>query len=176
MTGWTLLIATHAFAAATALPLGAWQLFRPIKGDRQHRVAGWVWVVAMLYVAVTSFWIRDLRAGQLSFLHVLSVVTIVTVTLGIVAARSGNIDLHRGNMRGSWLGLCAAFVGAVAVPDRLLPRFVLADPWQAAAALIAVAATTVLAVAAGSMRWPRPRTDREVRRCAPSGARRRACR
>lgn len=150
-----MLVASHAFAASVAIPLGAWQLFRPTKGDQQHRVAGRVWVGAMLYVAVSSFWIRDLRHGELSFLHVLSVVTLVTVTLGLVAARRGNIAAHRGNMRGSWLGLLGAFVGATVVPARLIPRFVLGEPAQAAAALLAVLATTALVVAAGSLVSPR---------------------
>lgn len=160
MTGWTLLIATHAFAASTALPLGLWQLLRTPKGDQHHRVVGRVWVGAMLYVAVTSFWIRDLRDGEFSFLHVLSVVTLVTVTLGVVAAWRGNVDLHRGNMRGSWLGLCGAFIGAVAVPDRVIPRFALSEPVQALAALAAVVATTALVVAAGS--WSQNVTERDL--------------
>lgn len=153
MTGWTLLIASHALAASVAIPLGGWQLFRPTKGDRQHRNVGRVWVVAMLYVAVTSFWIRDLRPGQLSFLHILSAVTLVTVGLGVVAVRSGNIDLHRGNMRGSWFGLLGAFVGATVVPDRLIPRFVVTEPDQALLAAACVAATTVIVIAAGRVPW-----------------------
>ena len=76
--GWSLLVATHAFAATVALVLGGVQLFLPTKGDRLHRHTGRVWVGLMVYVAVTSFWIRDIRAGQLSWLHVLSVVTLVT--------------------------------------------------------------------------------------------------
>ena len=43
---WSLLLATHAFAASVALPLGAWQLFRPTKGDHQHRLIGRTWVDA----------------------------------------------------------------------------------------------------------------------------------
>ena len=57
---WSLLLATHAFAASVALPLGAWQLFRPTKGDHQHRLIGRTWVVLMLYVSFTSFWIKEL--------------------------------------------------------------------------------------------------------------------
>lgn len=158
---WTVLIATHAFAASVAIPLGGWQLFRPTKGDRQHCIVGRVWVVAMLYVAVTSFWIRDLRPGELSFLHILSVVTLVTVTMGIIAAWRGNIDLHRGNMRGSWLGLLGAFVGATVVPDRLIPRFVVTEPGQAAVAALLVAVTTVIVLYVGSGRLATPRFGRQ---------------
>ena len=144
---WPLLIATHAFAAAVALLLGGWQLFLSTKGSRQHRLAGRVWVVLMLYVAVTSFWIRDLRSGEFSFLHVLSVVTVVTVTLGLVSAVRGSIQHHRGNMTGSWIGLLFAFVFAVAIPDRHIPTYVVTEPWDALIAGLSVVITTVLVVA-----------------------------
>ncbi len=152
MSGYHLLIAVHAFTALMALPLGAYQLLRRRKGDRQHRRVGRTWVVAMGFVAVSSFAIRDLRPGQLSLLHVLSVVTLVTVTMGVVQARRGNIESHRGFMRGSWFGLVGAFTGAVAVPDRLIPTFVVTEPVQAAGALAAVAACAVVIIAVGSLR------------------------
>ncbi|MGI9084084.1 MAG: DUF2306 domain-containing protein [Aeromicrobium sp.] len=145
---WSLLLATHAFAAAVALPLGVWQLFRPTKGDHQHRLIGRTWVVLMLYVSFTSFWIKELDPGEFSLIHILSVVTIVTVSLGMAAAIRGDVRSHRANMTGSWLGLLGAFIGAVAVPVRHIPTFVLAEPAQALAAFVAVLATTAAVVAA----------------------------
>jgi uncharacterized membrane protein len=165
MTGWTLLVASHAFAASVAIPLGGYQLFRRPRGDRRHRVVGRVWVAAMLYVSVTSFWLRDLRPGQLSFLHVLSVVTVVSVTLGVVAARRQDLARHRACMRGAWFGLLGAFVGAVAVPVRLIPRFALSEPGQAAAAALSVAATFVVVIALAIV------TDRAPRSGAPATSR-----
>jgi uncharacterized membrane protein len=143
---WSLLLATHAFAASVALPLGAWQLFRPTKGDHQHRLIGRTWVVLMLYVSVTSFWIKELKPGEFSLIHILSVVTIVTVSLGLFAAIRGDIQSHRGNMIGSWLGLMGAFIGAVAVPVRHIPTFVVTEPVQAFAAFVAVLATAATVV------------------------------
>jgi uncharacterized membrane protein len=156
---WSLLVATHAFSASVALPLGAWQLFRPIKGDLQHRLIGRTWVGLMLYVSVTSFWIKDLKPGEFSLIHILSVVTILTVNLGLFAAIRGDIRSHLGNMIGSWLGLLGAFIGAVAVPVRAIPTFVVTEPTHAIAALAAVLVTTaaVLALAqilAGSLAEP----------------------
>lgn len=146
---WTLLLASHAFAASVALPLGAWQLFFSTKGDDRHRFAGRVWVGLMLYVSFTSFWIKELNPGEFSLIHILSVVTIITVSLGITAAWRGNIESHRGNMIGSWIGLMGAFVGAVAVPVRHIPTFVVTEPAQAAVAGVLVLLTTVVVVAAG---------------------------
>lgn len=147
----TPLIATHAFAALTSLLLGAWQLFFSRKGSPLHRFVGRTWVVLMLYVSVTSFWIRELRSGQFSLLHVLSVVTIITVSLGFVSALRGDIPNHVGNMIGTWIGLSTAFVFAVAVPDRAIPQFVITEPIQAASAGLAVVVTTLALVGAGRL-------------------------
>ena len=143
---WSMLLATHAFAASVALPLGGWQLFRPTKGDLQHRLIGRTWVVLMLYVSFTSFWIKELRPGEFSLIHILSVVTIATVSLGLFAAIRGDIQSHRGNMIGSWLGLMGAFIGAVAVPVRHIPTFVVTEPVQAFAAFVAVVLTAAVVV------------------------------
>lgn len=151
MTGHHLLIAAHAFVALVALPLGAYQLLRRRRGDRQHVRVGRAWVFAMGFVVVSSFAIRDLRPGQLSLLHVLSVVTLVTVTLGVLHARRGNIGAHRGMMRGSWWGLVGAFTGAVAVPDRMIPTFVVTEPVSALAALGAVAACAAALIGLGRL-------------------------
>ena len=145
----TLLIATHAFCALTALLIGGWQLFFSVKGDRVHRLVGRLWVGLMLYVSVTSFWIRELRHGQLSLLHILSVVTFVSVILGIRDARRGNLRGHVGNMRGSWIGLCVAGMFAVGVPARAIPQFALADPKQAVAAGLSVIVIAAVIVGTG---------------------------
>ncbi len=152
MSGYEWLITVHAFVALVALPLGAYQLLRKRRGDALHRRVGRTWVLALGFVATSSFAIRDLRPGQFSLLHILSVVTLITVTLGVVHARRGNIDRHRGMMRGSWLGLVGAFIGAVAVPDRTIPTFVVSDPVGALGALAAVAAVSVAVVLIGSLR------------------------
>lgn len=145
------LVATHAFVAGLGLVLGGWQLFASRKGSVSHRLAGRVWVVALLYVSVSSFWIREIREGAFSLLHVLSVVTIVTVSLGLLNAVRGKVQAHRANMTGSWLGLLGAGVAASAVPQRDLPQLVVHDPLTALAAVVAVLATTAVVVMVGDV-------------------------
>jgi uncharacterized membrane protein len=134
MSGWSPLVAAHATAATTGLLLGGYQLVRKVKGDLVHRRLGWTWVALMTFVATSSFLIRDLRHGQLSLLHILSAVTLVSLILGIVRVRHGNIAGHRAAMRGSWYGLLGAFIGAVAVPDRLIPTLAVTRPLNAISA------------------------------------------
>lgn len=152
----TPLLLSHLVAALLALPLGGYQLFRPTKGDARHVLLGRVWAGLMLWVAITSYWIRDIRDGDFSLLHILSTVTLMTVSLGVVQARRGNIAAHRGAMRGSWLGLCGAFIGAVAVPDRVIPTFVMTRPLDALAAVVLLVGLTVLLVTVGAMLTQEP--------------------
>jgi len=142
VSAWTPLVATHAAAATTSLFLGGYQLLRRTKGDRVHVLLGWVWVAAMTYVATSSFAIREIRNGQLSLLHVLSIVTLISMALAIVAIRRGNVARHRGAMRGSWFGLIGAFIGAVAVPKRRIPTLAVTDPLGATLVAVTIVALT----------------------------------
>ncbi len=162
MDTWTPLLVSHVVAAFTGVLLGAHQLWRRPRGDTRHRVLGRAWVVVMLWTAITSFWIRHIADGAFSWLHVLSVVTLVTVTLGVVQVRRGNIAAHRGNMVGSWLGAVGAMVAAVAVPGRMIPTYAVDRPGGALAFLGAVLLGTVVLVAAGS--WLADVVDRRVER------------
>ncbi|SDQ07092.1 DUF2306 domain-containing protein [Quadrisphaera sp. DSM 44207] len=145
-TGEVLLLVAHASTALVCVGLGAWVLLRRRRGDAAHRAAGWAWVAGMAFVATSSFALRDLRDGRLSLLHVLSVVTLVSLVLGVRAARRHDVRGHRGNMRGCYLGLLGSAIGAVAVPDRAIPVFVVTEPLGALAAAAALAATTAAVI------------------------------
>ncbi|MGL5817927.1 MAG: DUF2306 domain-containing protein [Phycicoccus sp.] len=145
---WTLLLVSHVVAAVTSVALGAVQLRRR-KGDMRHRLLGRIWVVLMLWTAASSYWIRHIREGEFSWLHVLSLVTLVTVTLGVRSIRRGDVAGHRGTMTGSWLGSLGAMVFALAVPDRMIPTYAVDEPSGLLAALAALAAATVVLVTGG---------------------------
>jgi hypothetical protein len=82
----------------------------------------------MYLTVLSSFLIRELRPGELTLIHALSVFTFGTLTTGVIAAVRGNVGLHRRMMTGSWLGVVGAFVGAVAVPTRTLPQLAVHQP------------------------------------------------
>jgi uncharacterized membrane protein len=173
VTAHLLLVAAHAATAVLCVGLGGYALLRRRKGDAVHRLVGWSWVAGMTFVATSSFAIRDLRDGRLSLLHVLSVVTLTALVLGVRAARRHDRRAHRGNMLGSYLGLLGAFAGAVAVPDRLVPTFVVTQPLQALAALASLALVWAVVVG-GAHVWTRrqetARRDRRSRRVRVSTA------
>tara|TARA_B100000683_G_C12456370_1_gene542241 strand:+ start:218 stop:610 length:393 start_codon:yes stop_codon:yes gene_type:complete len=88
-------IPTHAMAAMAAVILGGLQL-ASAKGTTQHRVLGWSWVLLMMYVSVSSFFISSLRLwGAFSPIHLLSVWTLFSLGMAIYHARKGNIRQHK---------------------------------------------------------------------------------
>lgn len=94
---WPPHIVIHTLAALAALLLGIVQLAAP-KGTLNHRAIGWLWIWAMLTVAVTSLTIRETglpNIGGFSFIHALTVLTLVTLPLIIGHARAKNIRAHR---------------------------------------------------------------------------------
>jgi uncharacterized membrane protein len=91
-------IPAHAFLAIIALLLGVVQLFGK-KGTIGHRILGYFWCGAMLMVAITSFFIHELRLwGVFSPIHILSILTIVTIILAVYYARIRNIKRHKRMM------------------------------------------------------------------------------
>ncbi len=120
--GWTLLIASHAIAASLAMVMGALNLLRRRRGDRPHRVLGRAWAGLMYFVAIGSFWIQEPSPGDFSWIHGLSALTIVTLTLALWNARRGNIRGLAANMIGTYCGLLGAFIGVVAIPTRRVPE------------------------------------------------------
>ena len=104
-----LAIQWHAIAALLALLLGIAQLLM-LKGGLRHRIVGYVWLVAMVVVALSSFLIHEIRLmGPFSPIHVLSIFTLVNVPIAVLAARRGNIRAHRKAMLSLfWLALVGA--------------------------------------------------------------------
>jgi uncharacterized membrane protein len=88
-------IPIHAFAAMAAFVLGLVQFAAP-KGTLPHRTLGWIWVALMATVAVSSFWIHQIRLiGPWSPIHLLSIFVLVTLPLAVWRARRHDVADHR---------------------------------------------------------------------------------
>ena len=91
-----------------AFALGTFQLAAP-KGTLRHCTTGWIWIVLMVIVATTSFWIHDLRVwGPWSPIHLLSIFTLAMLPLAVLHARRHRVGSHRNAM-------IAIFTGALVV-------------------------------------------------------------
>jgi uncharacterized membrane protein len=88
-------IQLHAFAAMAAFGLGVVQLTAP-KGTLPHRTIGWIYVVLMLIVSVSAFFIHELRIwGPWSPIHLLAIFTLVTLPLAVWNAKRHAVEQHR---------------------------------------------------------------------------------
>jgi len=117
-----LVIQLHALAALGAILIGSVQLIG-LKGTTTHKVLGYTWVFLMLTIAVSSFWIREIQQWHgFSWIHLLSVLTLVAVPLAVHAARHGNIKRHRTAMTTIfWMALILTGVFTL-LPGRILHR------------------------------------------------------
>jgi uncharacterized membrane protein len=97
-------IPLHAFAAMAAFALGIVQFAAP-KGTLPHRTIGWIWVVLMAAVAISSLWIHEIRMfGLFSPIHLLSIFVPIMLTLAVLHARRHNVGGHRKAMVSIFFG------------------------------------------------------------------------
>jgi uncharacterized membrane protein len=88
-------IPLHAFAAMAAFALGIVQFAAP-KGTLPHRTIGWIWVLLMAAVALSSFWIHTIRlVGPFSPIHLLSIFTLIVLPIAVWRARRHRVADHR---------------------------------------------------------------------------------
>lgn len=140
MDSLTPVITVHALAAAYVLLLGPLQILRR-RRDLAHRLLGATWVAAILVVCVSSFWIAP---DGFTWLHGLSIWTLVCMVAAIAGIRTGNVEIHRGFMVGSYLGTLAAFAFAALVPVRLIPQLLRSEPLVVMTTAAGVAAVVLV--------------------------------
>jgi uncharacterized membrane protein len=113
-------IQVHALAAGAAFMLGVVQLALP-KGTVPHRAMGWIWVLLMLVVALSSFLIHQIRLwGPWSPIHLLSVFTLVMLPLAVGHARRGKVASHRWAMLSLFVGGLLIAGAFTFVPGRIM--------------------------------------------------------
>jgi uncharacterized membrane protein len=113
-------IQIHAFAAIAAFALGVVQLAAP-KGTMPHRIIGWIWVVLLTVIAVSSFWIHEIRLiGPFSPIHLLSIFTLVMLPLAVLHARRHRVARHRKAMIGIFVGALLVAGAFTFLPGRIM--------------------------------------------------------
>jgi uncharacterized membrane protein len=114
------IIQLHAFAAMAAFVLGIIQLTAP-KGTLPHRTIGWIWVVLLAIIAISSFWIHEIRlVGPFSPIHLLAIFTLVMLPMAVLAARRHKVDRHRKAMIGIFFGALVVAGLFTFVPGRIM--------------------------------------------------------
>jgi uncharacterized membrane protein len=101
-------IQLHAFAALGAVVLGIVQFAGP-KGTLPHRTIGFVWAALMFLVALSSFWIHEIRLlSPWSPIHLISLFTLGTVPLAVWYAHTHRVRSHK-------IWMIAIFLGALVI-------------------------------------------------------------
>lgn len=110
------LVRFHVAAAIVALAAGI-AVLALRKGTQWHRRLGWVFVAGMALTALSSAFITS--NGRFSAIHLLTVLTLVSLPYAVLMRRRGDIAAHRKAMLGLFIGLAAA--GAFTLlPGRLM--------------------------------------------------------
>ncbi|MBX9801756.1 MAG: DUF2306 domain-containing protein [Caulobacteraceae bacterium] len=112
-------IQLHIAAALAALLLGTVQLVG-IKGTGLHRLIGWSWVVAMVTVAFSSLFIRQINPGSFSLIHLLSGWTLVALPMALFAIRRGRVASHARGMTWTFVGGLIVAGAFTFLPGRLM--------------------------------------------------------
>lgn len=122
----SLAIQVHTVSAIMAFVIGGLVLFRR-KGDRLHRLGGRVWVVLMVLVCISSFFIHTLQVvGIWSPIHILSVTTLVALFGAIRSARLQCIVEHQRIMQMTYFGALILAGYFTFLPGRIMYRMVFA--------------------------------------------------
>jgi uncharacterized membrane protein len=117
-----MVVQTHVAFAVLAIVLGPIALFRK-RRDIWHRITGRLWILAMLCLAGSSFWIHSIRLiGPFSPIHILSIVTLFSLFFGLRAAMRGDALTHGRIMCALYM---QALIGAgifTFLPGRMMNR------------------------------------------------------
>jgi uncharacterized membrane protein len=115
------MIVSHLILALIALIIGSINLISK-KGTTRHKLIGWFWIMFMSYVAISSFWIKELNDGAYSWIHLLSIVTLLSLIFSIIAIKFGFIKIHSFFMIGTYVGLLIAGIFTL-MPGRYIANF-----------------------------------------------------
>jgi len=113
-------IQLHAFAAMAAFGLGLVQFAAP-KGTLPHRTLGWIWVVLMIVVSASAFFVHQIRFwGPWSPIHLLAIFTLVALPIAVWYARRHAADRHRNAMMALFVGALAIAGAFTFLPSRIM--------------------------------------------------------
>lgn len=112
----------HLGTVMISLVLTPWMLLRP-RGTPIHRLLGKIWVAAMTLTAALSLLVKTINPGHFSWIHILSIFTLIMAPRVWLTARAHKVAQHRATVRGLVTGalLIAGFF--------TLPPFRLLGHW-----------------------------------------------
>lgn len=117
-----LAIRIHLATVVPAFFLGTWLVFFSRKGARMHRAIGVAYLTLMTVTATAAIFIRQLRPGSFSLLHLFVVLTYWSVFSALWNLRRKNIRGHQMAMIGLYVGGLLIAGGLTFLPGRIMHR------------------------------------------------------
>ncbi|MCF6443769.1 DUF2306 domain-containing protein [Nereida sp. MMG025] len=141
----SLALQLHMIAAVPAVIVGPFVLFRR-RVDMWHKRLGYVWLTAMVVLAIAGLFIPSEFAmvGMFGPLHAFSVITLYSVAAGLRYAIIGNIAAHGATLRGLWIGGIGAAGLMQFLPGRTIHMMVFGRESDAGYLLIGTGAVALV--------------------------------
>jgi uncharacterized membrane protein len=67
----------------------------------------------MIFAIVPSFWIQEINEGSFSWIHLLTIWTIISMGIAIISIKKGNVGTHASFMIGTRFGTVRAGIFAI---------------------------------------------------------------
>jgi uncharacterized membrane protein len=115
-----LALKVHLATVLPAFAIGTWLIFGSQKGSRTHRALGLAYLTLMLATAISTVFIRSIRPGSLSPVHLFIPLTLFGIFSALWNVRRGNIRGHRSAMLGLYFGGLLIAGAFTLLPGRLL--------------------------------------------------------
>jgi uncharacterized membrane protein len=114
----------HVGVASLSLLLGPVAIL-PRRRRRLHKTVGYIWVLAMISTAISSFFIHSFSVlWGFSPIHLFAILTLYSLMMGIWHIKNGNIIAHRAHMVGLYAqGLLIAGLFNF-LPGRVMNRMI----------------------------------------------------
>ena len=151
---WPLVIQVHTIAALIALVIGPFAIWRKRK-DTVHRALGATWIVLMLVVATSAWFIHGVQLiGPFSPIHLFSLLVYRSVYLGLRHVRAGRYREHGAEMRSLYLqALCITGILTL-LPGRSMQQMIFGTNM-----VLTFAVMAALAAALALLWWRKPQLD-----------------
>jgi uncharacterized membrane protein len=119
----------HLATVFPALLIGSYLLFNR-KGTAAHKLLGKVYMTLMLATSLVTLFmaagVGPTLLGHFGFIHLFSLLVLYCVPSAFFAIRSGNINKHRSNMVGVYVGGLLIAGAFTFMPGRLLHSWFIA--------------------------------------------------
>jgi len=139
------IIQWHAGAAIFAMAIGPFTLWRR-RRDKFHRMLGGLWIILMIVVATTAWFIHTIQLiGPFSPIHLFSLWTYWSLFVALRHVKAGRYKAHGAEMQGLYLWALGVTGIMTLMPGRAMHRILFgSDSWAGLTAMAVLGVGLIL--------------------------------